>query len=130
MTIAIGPRGERTQHTQQIHHPFVVLSLEQVMHNEPKLRWEFNQPTAGHQSSSCRRKSTSFFGGEIALNAVYSSTDISTYGNWVVHYRYVSRLVISFYFWTEQFVYRFAFFRIQIRICAFYIPSIHIHIQL
>lgn len=51
------------------------------------------------------------FGGEIALNAVYSSTDISTYGNWVVHYRYVSRLV--FYFWTEQFVYRFSFFEFR-----------------
>lgn len=90
----------------------------QVMHNEPQLRcgWPFNSTQVIYQKglhilheSSINLPSQIvssleeerllffflfFFWGEIALNAVYSSTDISTYGNWVVHYRYVFRLVI------------------------------------
>lgn len=104
-------------------HEFIL----QVMHNEPQLRcgWPFNSTKVIYQKglhilhessinlpsqvvSSLEEESLLLlcffifclffcFRGEIALNAVYSSTDISTYGNWVVHYRYVSRLVISIF---------------------------------
>lgn len=112
--IAIGSGGEggRVRNTQQIHHPSVVRAGADAM--SPSCD-KFIQPSRITAQRSEPLRITwilpaeerrllflfFFFGGEIALNAVYSSTDISTYGNWVVHYRYVSRLVLSLFLnWT------------------------------